>query len=1082
MKAYEPVSQPLARGIELCLILLLLFSPLIISTQLKQVFNTPKYTFVGFLAVLLGCFYSVDCLFERRLRLPAHPASWCLIGFILFGGLSMLWASDMAVASRDFGYHASMLSIFLAAFVYGRLEDRVDNLLHFPIAAGVIAAGYGFMQYFGLDERLFRILTVWPVLTLGGGFLLVAGLARSSTNFLTKPAIYLSLLAGVAAGVKAPLSQFLGLTVLATWFFFRFDSRDRLGLGMRLSVALMLLLLSSLLTPTVLLLLAPAILLDDSLKREVPEDGPVYLGVFLISAAITAAILGWDLTFLILPKKPLEAVKIYSFMGHRNYLAGFLIAVIPLVVVRIFGLWAVVPANEQRGFSLQRIWRLGVYFATLLLMATAVVLCQTRGAWIGGMASLGFMFVIWVTKYSAFRAKSLLGMVLGSVALLACLFGFKQLSLPGGTKIENPLNLHPKSAGFRLSETFNIQGGSAFQRALIYRTTWRIIFDHWFNTLFGTGLGTFGLHYMPAQKYVLQQPKNAKYLRMSNKSIYAHNEYWHYWSEVGVIGIFLLFGFLYGLGSIAQRRLLEEPPGIPNLMFLGMCGSLVATSVHNFFTFDFHLAYSGGIFFCLAGIVLAQADGRFWNLSFFETPVRQRAPGGAVEVSFRPHSDEGLRFDCWVRESLLDPDQSQGIILISPQGRKTPLDLDRQGRIQVVRPLETGTWKVQLDGISSELKDLLVEVLPQDLFHDPDAPTSNLEKLCLFVGLAMVCAGAVGMVQGLANEVLRDYYWRNGFLKFRLKRFEEAFLDYERAVHADPTKGEVLFDFGRALMDSQRNQPAIKVFRQAKATFVDPANDHNVALCYYKEKQPDKAEEHYRKALTLNPIYEQSLTNLSFMLLQRAQLKKNEAGEVVHDDMAEAEELLLRGYRVYPWNNRFASTLGVLYAKKRDLDKAREWFTKALEREPESASLWLNLGSVELNSQNFDAAEKALLKTKELDPKNQHVPGQLALVQVGRWGTRAQQESQNLEVRRNFALALLSARQYANAARECRLVLAAYPQDPVCLFTLGRALESLGQGPQALAEYQKLLSLPGVPPELKVRAEARVQELSAGAK
>lgn len=1045
------VSAGLSRAVEICLIVLLLVSPLLISTYLKQVFNTPKYVLVGGVALLLGCVYFVDCLFEQRLRVPRSASSWCLIGFVGWGGLSLLWSSDMAVASRDFGYHAGMLMIFLAAFLYGREEERVDNLLHFPIAAGVLAAGFGLMQYFDIDRVLFELVPGWSVPLVGGCALVALALGRLPLKELSRPMLFLAALTGVAAGIQDMAVYVLGLLIVGLWVFYRsLDPKNPpITLFLRFVVGLLLLLLASLLDPQVLLLLGVAVLLDEAADSGQDELAGLLLGVGFLAVAITAGMRGWDLRFLILPKKPEEVVKIYSLMGHRNYLAGFLIAVMPLAVTRLVAVWCVPPAGEPR-LTPARVWKVVVYLLTILVMGVVIVLCHTRGAWIGGCASMGFILVFLALKYRPLRPFGLLGVLLGVVVLAAGIFGWKRITLPDGRVLLNPLNRHIHSAGSRMSESLNIQAGSAFQRALIYRTTWRIIFDHPINCLFGTGIGTYGLNYMPAQKHVLQVPANRKYQMMTNKSIYAHNEYWHYWSEVGLVGLLLLFGFLYRLAEAAHRRLRQENAGVPNLMFLGMCASLLATGTHNFFTFDWHLAYSGGIFFALAGIVLAQSDPAFSVWSW-----RRRLVGSSRSGETRAHLQGEVLDGVLYLEVAVSPvaEAEAGLILVDPSGRKNPVAPVEAGRYEVEAEEENGTWRVLLDDLDRKLPPLEFQVEP---------PRSGMGTVLGLVGLVLV---AVPLARSLAGELLRDHYWRDGFLKFRMRRFEEAFLDFEQALAADATKGEVLFDFGRALMDSGRNVPAIKVFLQAKATFVDPANDHNIALCYFKEGNLEKAEEHYRKALTLNEIYEQSLANLSYMLIQQGR-----------DD--EAIPMLELGASLYDINHRFPTSLAIIMARKGNLPEAKKYFDKALALNPDRASVYTNAGTVYYNMGLLPEAQRAFRKSLELDASSEVAKQKLAMVELAIWGQAAKEQPQNLDVRRNYALSLLATTQVGAAATEAKNILKAYPMDATTRFVYARALELQGYKDDATREYQRALeSSPDA--TLKGRIERHLGELGA---
>ena len=72
----DRVRMPLIRAIEIGLVLVLLVSPVLISTTLKQVFNTPKYALVGFVALIFGCMHLVACACRPTPRAGPCSASW----------------------------------------------------------------------------------------------------------------------------------------------------------------------------------------------------------------------------------------------------------------------------------------------------------------------------------------------------------------------------------------------------------------------------------------------------------------------------------------------------------------------------------------------------------------------------------------------------------------------------------------------------------------------------------------------------------------------------------------------------------------------------------------------------------------------------------------------------------------------------------------------------------------------------------------------------------------------------------------------------------------------------------------------
>jgi Flp pilus assembly protein TadD len=177
-----------------------------------------------------------------------------------------------------------------------------------------------------------------------------------------------------------------------------------------------------------------------------------------------------------------------------------------------------------------------------------------------------------------------------------------------------------------------------------------------------------------------------------------------------------------------------------------------------------------------------------------------------------------------------------------------------------------------------------------------------------------------------------------------------------------------------------------------------------------------EAEAHYRKALELNEIYEQSLANLSYMYLATER-----------DD--EALGLLAIGTKHYPGNAAFPTSMGVVLAKQGKFLEAREHFDKAVKLNPKKASIWINAGTVYYNLGDTEAAEKAYLRALELEPNDAVARQKLALTQLAKWGKAAKDNPNDLEVRRNYAMALLAAGHAGPAASETRNILEAYPED-----------------------------------------------------
>ena len=86
--------------------------------------------------------------------------------------------------------------------------------------------------------------------------------------------------------------------------------------------------------------------------------------------------------------------------------------------------------------------------------------------------------------------------------------------------------------------------------------------------------------------------------------------------------------------------------------------------------------------------------------------------------------------------------------------------------------------------------------------------------------------------------------------------------------------------------------------------------------------------------------------------------------------MGVPENMIQKALELDPDNGAYLDSLGWVYLKKGDLDKAREYLQKAVDAEASDAVLREHLGDVYLKKGMKDAAKAQWDKSLELDPKN----------------------------------------------------------------------------------------------------------------
>lgn len=1012
--------SPIQVAIDVCMFLVLFVTPWLISTQLKEVFNTTKNIWIGMAAVLAVLAWAADCLMRREIRIPKGRVVLLYVALIAWCAITISWSRCWRLSLVEFGFQLAMFAIFMVAYcnIYDR--ERIENLLHFSIAAGVITAGYALLQYYGFDDPIFRRLTS----------------------------------------------------------FFQ-------------------------------------LFLPDSLAQF------------------------FDFRFLILPPKPDEATKCYSFMGHRNYLAGYLIAVLPIVLSRLYASIGNVIGDREffqaslqkfrdKGFDFDAAWDLIsvlraplVYTVSLVLMFSTVILTHTRGSWVGFSIAAVVFFTCLYLKFPIYAGWRRSLFVVGIFVLLVGFFGPKQFGF-GSFAFNNPLNKNPGSVLARVAETTNLlKLASAHQRLLIYRTALYIIFHKPWTCFFGTGFGTFGIEYMPYQKLVFREapPKDYEKWKSNlleeyaitcpeareprsqmqktidrffedfffkgrrgtdhwvteiNKSIYAHNEVLHFWSEIGLVGIALITTLLFFFFRDSYRYLKVAPAADEALLYLGMMCSVVAVLGHNLFTFDLHLAYTASLFWFLIAVSQRYHDRGDWVFSWGARRSTETEQGGMrfrLALEETPEGAVAAVAEHVETETVSGSPVDYRLVLRDPEGDEVERKFPKSGPISLRRPPQAGEWTARIVGPEGTPVEL-------DFYFEPRNP------LATPVAFGMLGIGAFLVLRAILSQGVMENCWRDAFLKFRAHQFEEAFIDFKKALKQDPNRGEVLFDYGRSLMDSNRNAPAIKVFLRATASFVDPANYHNIALCYYKENDLVNAERAYRSALDLNIIYEQSLSNLAYLLMDKAARKQAEGNKAEAEEFnKEAEELLMRGIAHYRWNPQFSSTLGALRAQQGRLEEAAELFEKSVKADPKQCKVWINLGTVLYNLKRFGRAVEVLREGKRKCSGGEGadlLPAKFTAVLKGYYHELLAKNPTDKSIITSYGRDLLEAEQYTEAQEVFRKLLdTVAPGDPQASFLLAECYLKLDYRDKARTEFSRLKG--ALPPghELQKEIDARLEKLGS---
>ena len=296
------------------------------------------------------------------------------------------------------------------------------------------------------------------------------------------------------------------------------------------------------------------------LRSMLPKGRPAWrlVDAWVLGGALIALIgLGqWALGENLITAEGVGRVR--GFYGSPNNLALYLGRVLPLV--------AAIVAWGQRG---PRKWLYGI---AMLLLAAALFLTYSRGAWVVGVpASLLFL--------AAMRGRRTLAAATGVLVVLA----IGVLLVVG--------------AG-RLTSLLDTSAGTTFFRVQLWRSSLAMIQDH---PLLGVGLDNFLYAYRSA--YVL--PTAWAEFDLSHP----HNLILDFWLRLGIPGLVALVWLLVAFFRRAGRTYRRLPDGCTRLLVLSLMAGMVNFVAHGLVDNAFFLVDLAFVFMLMLALVGAVSSG-----------------------------------------------------------------------------------------------------------------------------------------------------------------------------------------------------------------------------------------------------------------------------------------------------------------------------------------------------------------------------------------------------------------------------------------------------------------------------------------
>lgn len=250
-------------------------------------------------------------------------------------------------------------------------------------------------------------------------------------------------------------------------------------------------------------------------------------------------------------------MRAYGTFEQPNPYAGYLGLTLPVAVGMIF---AGFVTTGERIPTRWLVWAGG----TGVLMAAALVMSWSRGAWLGAAAALGVMVIAVVARSG--RA-AVLGLVF--VLLLAYLVLASGLSFLPPSVVQRFSDFVPYLG---VVDVRGMEVTDANYAVLERMAHWQSAMDMWTDhPWLGVGIGNYEVAYA---QYALPQ--------WSLPLGHAHNYYLNIGAEAGFLGMLAYLG-LWAVALLQSWRAARTASGWTWGVALGVLGVLVHLSVHNVF-------------------------------------------------------------------------------------------------------------------------------------------------------------------------------------------------------------------------------------------------------------------------------------------------------------------------------------------------------------------------------------------------------------------------------------------------------------------------------------------------------------------
>jgi len=455
-----------------------------------------------------------------------------------------------------------------------------------------------------------------------------------------------------------------------------------------------------------------------------------------------------------------------------------------------------------------------LYYLFLSIIYTAIVICQSRGAWI----SLGLTFIFGIVIICKYKIFSIFQK--NRKWLFVLLLTFLIITVIYST--DNFLNRSYVTFTQRAFSTFDQESPGVKTRIFLWENAFHMIKD---NPFFGVGLGNFKIHYLEYQAKLIKQ--NSAHLANWGNAAEAHNEYFQIAAELGLTGLgaFLFIFFTYY--KLVLSFFKNEKKTKRKVIFFGLFLGITFFLSHSLFTFPLHVPALGTAFFIILGLSIVY-------LNNFSLPELKRA---IVLKKIRLHRP-------LFRNLLI------ALVLFS-----MVIGIDTM----VIRSYlaEVYSFKGQEEYI---------------LNHNYDKALSNFEyasrldpyngRILLHLGATYCNLGNYEQSKRILTKAKKYISDKNIFRNLGLSymqsgNYQEAEKEFKHAIYLDPKFYKAYNDLASLYIYEKEYDKAIRQWERGIELNLKFKEKHiflyYIGMAYQKKQMPNKALEYFIQALQLAP-------------------------------------------------------------------------------------------------------------------------------------------------------------------------------------------------------------------------------------